>query len=112
MLKTAQNLRNVITLFHNPQSKASLALLNQVESKFQKQAALRNFDLEVNDKDPTADQLAAMKKYTPLLANVAKPADLPRPTLVSWFNGKVAVNNEERALAIVNAANAQPEAEL
>lgn len=111
MLKTAQNIRNVITIFHNPQLKASKDLVTKVQNKF-KDPQFQKFDLQIDEGVPTADQLSAMKKYTPLLANISSPAHLPRPTLVSWFNGKVAVNNEQRALAIINAADSKPAAEL
>lgn len=63
------------------------------------------YDLQIDESYPTKEQLATMKSLTPLLANVKEPKDLPLPTLVSWFNGKVAVANPERANAILNLAD-------
>lgn len=64
-----------------------------------------NYDLQIEESNPTQDQFATIKSLTPLLAKTKDPKDMPRPTLVSWFNGKVAVANLERANAILNLAN-------
>lgn len=106
MLRTAQNIRNVITIFHSPKIESSVNLVKYAKQRLS-DPEMHKFDLQIDEGNPTSDQLNILKDLSPLLKSVKSPESIPRPTLVSWFNGKVAVDNETRAKAIINSADSE-----
>ncbi|PRT56505.1 hypothetical protein B9G98_04125 [Wickerhamiella sorbophila] len=100
MFKTAQNVRAVVTLFHNPNIAKSRNLLNYIEKTYPDNAS-RRFDFEVNDRQPTKEQLTHLERLAPKYRKEFEAEGIPRPTLVDWFNGKIAVDNESSAKEIL-----------
>lgn len=96
----------MITIFHSPKVESSVSLVKYAKQRLS-DPEMHKFDLQIDEENPTSDQLNIIKNLSPMLKSVKNPADLPRPTLVSWFNGKVAVNNETRAKAIINSADSE-----
>lgn len=100
MFKTAQSVRAVVTLFHNPNIAKSRNLLNYIEQTYPDKAT-RHFDFEVNVQQPTKEQLLTLERLAPEYRKSFESDGVPRPTLVDWFNGKISVDSASSAKQIL-----------
>ncbi|KAL1302865.1 hypothetical protein AAFC00_003194 [Neodothiora populina] len=132
--------KNVITLFHAPKSPASIraqTLLKQTAANAQATATedqasshdaqskteRSEFELDVQEGDPTSDQLTNIFEYlgADKIGSVVEGASTPseairkvkangdlfkRPVIVDWGNGRaVAGDNESEILALLKKPN-------
>ena len=101
MFRTAQHLRGVLTLFHNPNIAKSCNVLSYIDKKYPDRSKAP-FQLEVNPADPTKQQLTILEELAPQHRREFESNGIPRPTLVDWFNGKIAIDYLNAAKTIVD----------
>lgn len=87
-------------------------MASHISKKYQ-ETGKHLFDIEITDQKPTSEQVKSILSYLStqkLVKNDSDDYDLPkdlrsvgvaRPILVDWFNGKVAVDDEEAAKKIL-----------
>lgn len=100
MFKSAGNTRSLITLFHNPTSSISKNLVSIIKTKYENPAT-RSFDIEITESKPTHEQFKSLNSFYRQQLDEKEPI---RPILVDWFNGKVAVNDEQSSIKILQDA--------
>lgn len=111
---------------HSPASPASKNILAYIKSRFGNEAK-RKFDIEITEAKPTSEQLSTLLRYyhidkenlksdktdrsgNPVGLEGLNPESISqgtvRPMLVDWYNGRVAINNEDLAKQILNDLDA------
>lgn len=103
MFKTLQRLPGVITIFNNPRLATSSSLVSHASQLVNSMDSGRNITLDVTEKEPTSEQLKFIQESIHGLQGI-KPSELPKPTLVDWFEGKVSVQDEKTSLEIIKRA--------
>ncbi|KAK4232255.1 thioredoxin-like protein [Podospora fimiseda] len=116
--------KDIITLFHkagSPTSTKVVNLLKQASIAAAESSSKREFELDITERDPTADQVSTILGYvgdkgaSSVIENAATASDalkkfkenvsyFQKPLVVDWHNGKVvAGENESEILKLIEA---------